>query len=87
MFFSSSKSFLLNENVLQNQGNSIILKDNIDFSFRSLMCPFVPDLLQKYLMHCNQTVEFSDFIEGLEVTCQVEYEGSQIYKYIQILVS
>jgi hypothetical protein len=39
------------------------------------------------MRHCIQTVEFSEFLDGLEVACHAEYNGSQLYKYIELLVT
>lgn len=43
--------------------------------------------LELYLKHCIQTVEFSEFLAGLDMTCSMEYNGSMLYKYIELLVS
>ena len=40
-----------------------------------------------YLKHCIQTVEFSEFLGGLDLACSMEYNGSKLYKYIELLVS
>lgn len=39
------------------------------------------------MKHCIQTVDFSEFLDGLEVACHAEYNGSQLYKYIELLVT
>ena len=38
--------------------------------------------LELYLKHCIQTVEFSEFLAGLDMTCSMEYNSSMLYKYI-----
>ena len=43
--------------------------------------------LELYLKHCIQTVEFSEFLSGVELACNMEYNGSLLYKYIELLVS
>ena len=44
------------------------------------------DHLQAYLQYCCQIVEFSKFMDDLEVRCQADYNGSLLYKYVHILV-
>ena len=39
--------------------------------------------LELYLKHCIQTVEFSEFLAGLDMTCSMEYNSSMLYKYIE----
>ena len=34
--------------------------------------------LELYLKHCIQTVEFSEFLAGLDMTCSMEYNGSML---------
>ena len=40
-----------------------------------------------YLKHCIQTLEFSEFLAGIDLACNMEYNGSKLYKYIELLVS
>ena len=42
--------------------------------------------LEAYLSHSIKTVDFAEFLSGLEVACQAEYDGSFLYKYVEILV-
>ena len=49
--------------------------------------PYFLDLLEKFLCHKCQTVEFSDFIEGVNEMCQVQYGGATIYKSVMLFVS
>ena len=39
-----------------------------------------------YLRHCCQTVDAIAFLDGLDETCLLEYDGSTLFKSIQILV-
>ena len=42
--------------------------------------------LEAYLSHSIKTVDFAEFLSGLEVACHAEYDGSFLYKYVEILV-
>jgi len=41
--------------------------------------------LEAYLSHTIKTVDFADFLSAVEVACQAEYDGSFLYKYVEIL--
>ena len=42
--------------------------------------------LEAYLREMLQTAEFYEFMENLDIKCNTEFEGSDIYKWISILV-
>ena len=56
-----------------------------------LLLPFVilshcSDHLEVYLRYCCMTVEFAKFMDDLDIRCQAEFNGSILYKHVQILV-
>ena len=52
----------------------------IFFSFYHL------DYLETYLRESIQTAEFAQFLENAEIKCDVEFNGSSLFKWICILV-
>ena len=43
------------------------------------------DHLEAYLREMIQTSEFYEFMENLEIRCYTEFEGSDLYKWINLL--
>ena len=43
--------------------------------------------MESYLRETCQTVQNIEFLDGLDTTCQLEFDGSTLYKTIHILVS
>ena len=41
--------------------------------------------LEKYFKYKDQTIEFIEKLASVDNTCEVEYDGSKLYKYISIL--
>lgn len=41
--------------------------------------------LEKYLKYFDKSVEFVDKLTSIETTCEVDYDGSKLFKYIQVL--
>ena len=38
------------------------------------------------MSHCIKTVQFYEFLGGVELACHAEYNGSQLYNYIELVV-
>jgi len=41
--------------------------------------------LEKFLRYRNQTIEFEEEMAAVDSSCEIDYEGSLLYKYINIL--
>ena len=42
--------------------------------------------MEKYLLYKNQTLDLVDKIGEIDRMCETEYQGSQLFKYMSILV-
>ena len=38
-------------------------------------------------MYMNSTTAFKEEMEGVDMKCEMEFDGSKFYKYISLLVS
>ena len=47
---------------------------------------YLLDYLETYLRESIQTAEFAQFLENAEIKCDVEFNGSSLFKWICILV-
>ena len=43
--------------------------------------------MEKYLLKADQSIEMKEQLEAAKTECDLEYEGSSIFKDIQVLVS
>ena len=48
---------------------------------------FTVGFLEKYLMYMNNTTAFKEEMEGVDMKCEMEFDGSKLFKYISLLVS
>ena len=48
--------------------------------------PYFPGNLEMFLSDADKSLEFKDKISAIETSCEVEYNGSQVFKQVQLLV-
>ena len=69
------------KNLIKQLGKRKIIK------LRLKEISFTVGYLEKYLMYMNNTTAFKEEMEGVDMKCEVEFDGSKLFKYISLLVS
>lgn len=77
-----NKDFRHLENQFKHLSSTDGLVKVVDANFKQQI-----GYLEMYLCHVNKTLEFTEFLEEVDLKCQVDFSGSKLFKYIQLFVS
>ena len=78
---NTSLTDVVEKNFKQQMGKLLFEYENLSF-----FCFDLLDYLEAYLRESIQTAEFAQFLENAEIKCDVEFDGSSLFKWICILV-